>query len=161
VIASALCLASLLTPGLLSTIRKLPSASGPPPRAVVPALLLVGAPCLLGFTGNDAQPWALLTVGVSAPLVAFLFSRVLPGGLLAIRVIWPVVAATLAPWLGLAAGVTASVLAIAVVVLTWHPSVKASYHPPREVGTTFPIPPELAPREVLDAAEIDDTGRPR
>jgi hypothetical protein len=65
------------------------------------------------------------------------------------------------PWLGPVAGVVASALAVAVAALTWHPSVKASYHPPREVGTTFPIPPELAPREVLDAAEVDDSGRPR
>jgi hypothetical protein len=46
-------------------------------------------------------------------------------------------------------------------VTAWGSSVKASYHPPREVGTTFPVPPELAPAEVLDAAEIDDTGKPR
>jgi hypothetical protein len=52
-------------------------------------------------------------------------------------------------------------LGLIVGILAWDRSVKTSYHPPREVGTTFPIPPELAPEEVLDAAEIDDKGRRR
>lgn len=158
---SALALGALVSPPLLASIRRLPSASGPPPRAVLPALSLLAAPCLLGLAGNEADVWALLTVGVSAPIVAFAYSRVLPGGLLAIRLLWPLLAIALTPWLGVWAGAVSVALAVAVAALSWHSSVKASYHPPREVGTTFPIPPELAPPEVLDAADIDDSGRPR
>lgn len=157
--ATALGLVAMFSPTLTDTIRQLPSASGPPPRAVAPALLLVATPVILGFVGQDATPWALLVVGLTAPLVGFLYSRVLPGGLLAARLLWPVLALALTPLLGWVAGVVTAGLVLTLAVLAWHPSVKASYHPPREVGTTFPIPPELTPKEVLDAAELDDRGR--
>lgn len=149
---------ALLSPGLTDTIRKLPSASGPPPRAIVPPLILLAAPALLGFAGNDAADWALLVVGLSAPTVAFLYTRVIPGGLIAIRMAWPVMTLALTPLLGWVAGTVAAALAIAVGATAWDRAVKSSYHPPREVGSTFPIPPELAPKEVLDAAQIDEKG---
>lgn len=155
---TAVALVALLSPTLTRSIRRLPSASGPPPRAITPPLILLATPCVLGFLGNDSTAWALLVVGISAPNVAFLYSRVLPGGLIALRLVWPAMALALSPLLGWAAGVAAAVIAVAVALIAWDDSVKASYHPPREVGTTFPIPPELAPKEVLDAADIDDTG---
>lgn len=161
VVLTAVAMAAVLSPALMRTIRKLPSASGPPPRAVTPPLILLATPCILGFMGNEATVWALLLVGISAPNVAFLYSRVLPGGLLAIRLLWPATAIALSPLLGWWAGGAAAAIAIAVAAISWDDSVKASYHPPSETGTTFPIPPELAPREVLDAAEIDDQGRRR
>lgn len=160
VAVSALSLVAMLSPRLGASIRKLPSASGPPPRAVAPALILVATPCLIGLAGNDATPWALLVVGVTAPVVAFLYSRVIPGGLWCVRLVWPLLSVALSPLLGWTAGLMTVTIAVVVAVIAWHPTVKASYHPPREVGTVFPIPPELAPQEVLDAAEIDDTGRP-
>jgi len=157
--ATALGLVAMFSPTLTDTIRQLPSASGPSPRAVAPALLLVATPVVLGFAGQDATAWALLVVGLTAPLVGFLYTRVVPGGLLAVRLLWPMLALALTPLLGWVAGIVTAGLALALAVLAWDPSVKASYHPPREVGTTFPIPPELTPEEVLDAAEIDDRGR--
>lgn len=150
---------ALLSPTLTRSIRRLPSASGPPPRAVAPALLLLATPAILGMLGNEAEPWALTIVALSAPCVALLYSRVFPGGLLAVRLIWPLLAVALSRWLGSWAGSAAVALAVAVSAVSWHRSVKASYHPPRETGTSYPIPPELAPPEVLDAAEIDDKGR--
>jgi MFS family permease len=158
-ITTAGALLALLSPAVISMIRKLPSASGPPPRAIAPPMVLLVAPTLLGFVGNDAAPWALLTVALTAPLAAFFYSRVTPGGLIGIRVIWPAVALGMAPLMGWVAGPTAAGLAVAVAVTAWDASVKASYHPPREVGTTFPMPPELAPREIRDAARIDERGR--
>lgn len=160
-VSTALGLVALLSPTLTATIRKLPSASGPPPRAVAPALVLLTAPALLGLVGNEAVPWALLVVGITAPNAAFLYSRVLPGGLLAIRLVWPLLTVALTPLLGWLAGAVAAAMALAVAVSAWDASVKASYHPPRETGTTYPIPPELAPKEVLEAAEIDEKGRRR
>lgn len=156
---TAIALVALLSPALTGSIRKLPSASGPPPRAVAPALVLLAAPAILGMLGNDAETWALVIVALSAPVVALLYSRVIPGGLIAVRFVWPVLAVALAPWLGLWAGAVAITLALTVAFAAWHESVKASYHPPRETGTSYAIPPELAPPEILDAAEIDDRGR--
>jgi hypothetical protein len=158
---TGMALASLLSAPLRRTIRRLPSASGPPPRAITPPLLLLAAPCVLGLLGNEAEPWALLVVGVSAPGVALLYSRVIPGGLLAIRLFWPVTALALSPLLGWPAGIASVALAVTVAAFAWGESVRVSYHPPREVGTTFPIPPELTPSEILEAAEIDESGRPK
>lgn len=159
--ATGIALIALLSPTLTSTIRGLPSASGPPPRAIAPALILLVAPAILGFVGNEATPWALLVVGLTAPNVAFVYSRVFPGGLLAVRLLWPIMTLALTPLLGWLAGITAALLAVAVGAAAWHQSVKASYHPPREVGTTYRIPPELTPTEVLDAADLDEKGRRR
>jgi len=161
VAVTTLSLLALFSPGLTETIRRLPSASGPPPRAVAGPLLALSAPVVLGLAGAEATSWALLTVGLSAPVAAFMYSRVLPGGLLAMRIIWPVLAVALAPMLGLLCGGVTVLVAVGVSTLSWHPQAKASYHPPQEVGSTFPIPPELAPSEVLDAAEIDEKGRKR
>lgn len=158
---TCLALLALFSPTVTRSIRKLPSAAGPPPRAVTPPLILLAAPAVLGFLGNPAEPWALLIVGISAPNVAWLYSRALPGGLLTIRLIWPAVAIVLTPWLGWWAGTATVLIAGAVATLAWDRSVAASYHPPREVGSSFRIPTELAPPEVLDAAEIDDKGRRR
>lgn len=160
-VATVIALMGLLSPAVTSTIRKLPSASGPPPPAITPPILLLITPALLGFVGNDATPWALLLVGLSAPNAAFLYSRVIPGGLLAIRLIWPVMTLALSLVLGWIAGAVAAALAIAVGLTAWDSSVKASFHPPREAGTTLRIPTELTPREVLDAAQIDEKGHRR
>lgn len=158
-LVSAGSVLALLSPALTRSIRTLPSASGPPPRAVAPALVLLLTPALLGFVGNGATPWALLVVGLTAPTAAFLYSRVIPGGLLAIRLVWPALALGLSPFLDWVAGAVTVAIAAVVAVTAWGREAKTSYHPPREVGTSFPIPPELAPPEVLDAAQIDEKGR--
>jgi hypothetical protein len=158
--ATVIAVVALYSPTVISTVRKLPAAAGPPPRAVLPPLILLTAPAVLGFAGNDARPVPLLVVGLLAPIAAFAYSRVLPGGLLAIRVLWPLLAIATAPWLGWVAGSTAVVMALVVSVIAWDPSVKASYHPPRETGSAFPIPPELTPKEIRDAAGIDERVRP-
>jgi hypothetical protein len=160
-VTTVIALVGLLSPTVTSTIRKLPSASGPPPLAITPPILLLLAPALLGLVGNEATPWALLVIGLSAPNGAFLYSRVIPGGLLGIRLIWPLMTLALTPLLGWIAGAAAAALAIAIGITAWHSSVKASYHPPREVGTTLRIPTELTPREVLDAAQVDEKGHRR
>ena len=77
-----------------------------------------------------------------------------------VRLIWPLAAVGLAFTQWLAPAIVSVVSGIAVAVLAWHPSVAVAFHPPREVGTVYPIPPELAPREVLDSADLDEHGRP-
>lgn len=158
-IATTLSALALLSPTVTTGIRKLPAAAGPPPRAVLPPLILLLTPAALGLVGNEATVWALLVVGISAPIAAFAYSRVLTGGLVGMRVVWPLLALALSPALGWWAGGVAATGALAVAIISWDRSVKASYHPPREVGSTFRIPPELAPQEVLDAARIDEKGR--
>jgi hypothetical protein len=151
---------ALFSPALIVGLRKLPAASGPPIRAVVLPLLLIGLPFPLGIAAWDEASAGTVVVGLSAPLAALWFARVFPGGLLVVRVIWPALAIGLAFTQWLAPAIVSASSGIAVAVLAWHPSVGVAFHPPREMGTVHPIPPELAPREVLDSADIDEHGRP-
>lgn len=139
-------------------IRKLPSATGPPTRAVILPLLLLSTPLVLGLTASGA-PWAVATVSVAALAGAFLYARVIWGGLAFARVGFPVVALAMTPFLDPAALVATVSLAVVGAALAWHPTVKTAFHPPRTTGSTFPIPPELAPGDILDAAGLDDRGR--
>jgi hypothetical protein len=56
-------------------------------------------------------------------------------------------------------GFTSAALGVLVAALAWDSSVRTAFHPPREAGSAYPIPPELAPKEILDEAGIDDRGR--
>lgn len=146
--------------GVASSIRRLPAAAGPGERAVLVPLTLIAVPALIGLSGAGPR-WAALVVAISAPVFAFAYSRVIFGGLVGVRVVWPILAVVTAFFFDLPWAVLPGLLGVGVSILAWHPSVKAAFHPPREVGSTFPIPPELAPTEILDAARVDDRGRPK
>jgi hypothetical protein len=147
-------------PSVTTRIRKLPSATGPPARAVLVTLMLAAAPFAIGLAAWDQEEIATVVVGLSAPVAALWYSRVLPGGLFAVRLAWPALALGLAVFQPPAVALVSLVIAVTVLVLAWHREVKVAFYPPRETGKAYPIPPELAPKEVLDAAEIDERGRP-
>jgi hypothetical protein len=151
---------AVLSPALIAGVRKLPAATGPPARAVLLPLLLIGLPFPLGISAWDETSPATLIVGLSAPLAALWFARVFPGGLYVVRIMWPALAIGLSFTQWWAPAIVSGIAGVVVAVLAWHPSVGVAFHPPREVGTVYPIPPELAPREVLDSAELDEHGRP-
>jgi len=148
-------------PSVTSKIRKLPAASGPPTRAVLVTLTLAATPFAIGLAAWDQEQIATVVVGLSAPVAALWYSRVLPGGLFVVRIAWPALALGLSVFQPLAVAVVSLVIAVTVLVLAWHREVKVAFYPPRETGRAYPIPPELTPKEVLDAAEIDERGRPR
>lgn len=159
-ILSAVTAVSLGGPWLDGIIRGRPSASGPPTRAVLLPLILIGVPYLLGY--SDAAGVEALIVAVAALVTAFWFIRILPGAVAAVRIIWPALALGLAFSMGWwPAGITTAAAAVAVATLAWHSSVRNAVHPLIETGSRVAIPPELAPREILDAADVDDSGRPR
>lgn len=159
VIASSLAAIVLFLPTTIRRIRKLPAATGPPTRAVLVPLILLGAPFALGLTAWDTMSWATLSVGLTAPVAALWYTRVFPGGLYVVRFVWPGMAIALAPLQTLPAALVSVALGLIVLVVAWHPSVKVAFHPPTESGASYSIPPELAPQEILDAARIDDAGR--
>jgi hypothetical protein len=159
--ATAVSGVAMFSSSVTASIRKRPAATGPPRRAVLVPLILVGLPFPLGLASWDEPTTGAMIVGLSAPIAALWYARVLPGGLFAVRALWPASAIGLSVTMGPAAGAVALVSGVVVAVLAWHSSVKHAFHPPREVGTSFPIPPELAPREVLDTAKLDERGRPR
>lgn len=158
-IASSLAAVVLFLPATTGRIRKLPPAAGPPARAVIMPLILLGAPFALGLAAWGTANWATLTLGLAAPLAALWYTRVFPGGLYVVRFVWPGMAFALAFYQSLPAALVSIALGLTVVAIAWHPSVKVAFHPLRETGTAYAIPPELAPGEILDAARIDDTGR--
>lgn len=158
-VVSALAAVWLGGPWLDGIIRGRPSASGPPTRAVLIPLLLIAVPYLLGVSGADGA--AAIALASTALLSAYWFVRTLPGALTVVRVLWPGTALALAPVMGWPQGVGAGVAALAVAAAAWHPTVRNAVHPLVETGSRVKIPPELAPREILDAADIDERGRPR
>ncbi|HEU4917106.1 MAG TPA: hypothetical protein VFV13_11140 [Acidimicrobiia bacterium] len=150
---------ALLVPPLTTRLRRLPPAAGPPTRAVLVPLVLIGFPFPLGLAAWDRTSTTTLIIGITAPLAALWFARVFPGGLIAVRIAWPALAIGLAFTQWLAPAVVSLCGGISVAVLAWHRTVAIAFHPPRERGTVYPIPPELAPREVLDSADLDERGR--
>lgn len=157
---SAATAVALAGPWLEGEMRMRPSAAGPPARSVLVPLLLVGAPFSLGLAGGGDLPATI--VGVGALATAFVFIRALPGALWGVRIIWPALALGLAysmgPW---PATLLAAGAGVSVAVLAWHPSVARSIRPLIRRGSVVPIPPELTPKDVLDATGIDDMGRRR
>jgi hypothetical protein len=159
-VATLLAGIALLSPPLTSEVRRLPAATGPPIRAVLVPLILIGLPYVLGVAAWSDPSSGTLVVGLGAPLAALWFARVFPGGLYVVRLIWPALAIGLASTQPPAPASVSILAGVVIAVLAWHPSVGVAFHPPRETGTVYPIPPELTPREVLDSADLDDQGRP-
>lgn len=160
-VASITAGALLFQPAVTNRIRKLPSATGPPPRAVLVTLLLASTPGTIGLAAWDQPTAATVVVGLTAPLAALWYAKVLPGGLYGLRVIWPLLAIALAPLQPLPAALVSLLTASVVLALAWQREVGVAFHPPREIAHAYPIPPELVPREILDAADLDERGHPR
>jgi hypothetical protein len=150
---------ALAGPWLNGYVRSLPATAGPPSRAVLVPLLLVGTPFLIGAVDGDGIADAV--VGGAALVAAFWFIRTLPAALVVVRFGWPLVALAGAWSMGWPSGFVASGIAIAVSAVALHPSVTRAVVPLVQQGSVVPIPPELTPTEVLDAADIDDKGRRR
>lgn len=159
--ASIVAAVLYLLPVVGDGVRKLPAATGPPWRAVLAPLVLLFVPSILGLAAWEDPTWATLVIALTAPMAALWYSRVLPGGLAVLRVGWPLMALALAAFQPLYATLASVALGVFIAVIAWHPEVKVAFHPPRETGSVYPIPPELAPKEVLDAARLDERGRPQ
>ena len=158
---TAVAAASMFSGAVTRGIRQLPAAAGPPERAVLVPMALLVVPFLLGLASWDVASAPTLIVALTAPFAALWYTRVLPGGLLAVRALWPLLAIGLAVTQTAVPGAVSLLSGVTVALMSWHPSVKVAFHPPRERGTAYAIPPELAPREILDAANLDERGRPR
>lgn len=155
---SAVGLVLLLSPQQRRMVRKLPSAGGPPPRSVFVTLAALGYPLALGLVPAEANSWVLVTAACG-PLTALLYSRTVPGGLAAMR--FGLMSATLATALlmPLPHSITALVLSVAITAAAWSTDVAIAFRPLIEKGSTYAIPPELAPKEILDGAGIDEKGQ--
>jgi hypothetical protein len=149
----------LLSPRQDRLVRKLPSASGPPPRSVIVTMAALGLPLALGLIPSNPNSW-VLAIAACGPIAAFLYSRTIPGGLASMRFGLLAVALPAGVLMPLPHSVTALAICASITGIAWSPDVAVAFRPLIEKGSTYAIPPELAPQEILDGAGIDEKGRP-
>jgi hypothetical protein len=89
-----------------------------------------------------------------------LYTKALPGAVLAVRQILPASFLVLGIWVG-RTGLVMMLAGLGVAVLAWQKDAKLAVRPLAAPGTRVPIPPQLVPSEILDAAGLDEKGRPR
>lgn len=155
---AGIALIGLNASGVASLIRRRPAADGPPARAVVLSVALLTSPVLwtvLSPKGLSAS--AMIAIGVVWTAL-IIYSRAIPGALLVARYITPISLVTLAVIDRSFTGGLIGLTAVGLAALAWTVDARVAVHPLAEPGTTVPIPPELAPRDILDAAGLDDRG---
>jgi hypothetical protein len=158
VLLSASSMAVLIGPLTRTWVRSRPRADAPPARSVALATLLLVTPAILAVTGVEGlgSAWAWV-VGSTVSLL--LYTRAATGAVTVVRVV-PLLAGLVAiagspiP-VAVAAGVTAG----AATALAWTADARVAVRPLVERGRAVPIPPELVPGEILDAAGLDRRGR--
>ncbi|MEX0756469.1 MAG: hypothetical protein WD204_00840 [Acidimicrobiia bacterium] len=156
---AGLALAGLLGTGLRAVVRQRPPTDSPPKKAVALTLGLLAGPVLIGALqpdGVDLLDW-ILAGGTVA--LAVWYSRAKPAALWATRLGLPVavVATVLAvPFPG---SVAAAIGFVALTWLAWSTDARIAVIPLASPGRAVPIPAELAPGEILDAAGLDSRGR--
>ncbi len=151
--------AGLAGTGFDGLIRQRPSAGGPPRSAVLLSLLLLVSPPVWAVAAPDGLGTAALWAVAAAWFTMAWYVKAAPGALLAVRVVTPIILVAATFVTGLPVGALIALSSVGLVVLAWSVDARIAVHPLAEPGTTVPIPPELAPRDVLDAAGLDDRGR--
>lgn len=158
---SGSALALLAGLGLDGVVRKRPNAAGPPPKAVVLALGLAALPGVLAAArpnGLDVLDWA--AVG-GAAAIALWYSRALPAAPEVTRFGVPVTGVVAFLSAGTPAGLIGLVASAVLTGLAWTADARVAVRPLTEPGRAVPIPAELTPPEILDAAGLDEHGRRR
>jgi hypothetical protein len=160
VIFAALALFGLAGNATLGVVRKLPAASGPTPRVVTFTLALAALPGLVAAVSPDGlstPEW--LVIGAGA-LAAGLYSKAAPFALVAVRAGFPLVTVAAAVLSGIPRGLMWLVLGVAVGAAGWTKEARVAVRPLVEQGRAIPMLPEMVPRDILDAAGVDERGRP-
>jgi len=157
---AAVALGGAAGPWLGRWLRPRPSADGPPPAAVLALLAILATPVAVGITSaNGVSPAGWVLAGWSIAL-ALAVARAMPGALTGVRVVHPLATIGAGAAGGLAAAAVLAPLGCLAAAAAWRREVGLAAHPLR-VSPPVPIPPELAPSEVLDAAGLDEGGRRR
>ncbi len=134
--------------------------TGPPAVAVMLSLALLFVPLALGGSdpaGPSPAHWVAAAVAVAS---AWLYTQAWWVGLWSVRLAVPAalaVAAALSPWPG---AILLIAVAVAVTVAAWTRGARLAVIEIAPLRSpAYPIPPELAPDDVLQAAGIDRSGR--
>jgi hypothetical protein len=158
---SGYALAEAAGTGLAAVVRRLPSASGPPVQALMIPLLALGWPALLALSqpsGVDGWDWLAATTML---LLGFWYSRALPAALWVGRIGMLVPALLSVAFVPTPLWLLPLTGAAAITTLAWTKNARIAVQPLIQRGRQVPIPAELAPSEILDAAGLDDRGRRR
>ena len=157
---SGLAVAAVTGPSLDEYLHP-PIPNGPPAKAVALLLLLLVLPGVTAFlTGSPLSPASWIVI-VIAPLVAWTYGQATLAGLWAARVAIPG-AGLLAMWSLEWWAILLFGVAIAIEAwLAWSSQIHGAItsRDPVTRVRSVPIPPELAPPEILAAAGLDDRGR--
>ena len=159
VAAGGLALAGLLGTGLRGAVRQRPSPDGPPRKATALTLGLLTAPLVIGGVqpnGVDAADWVLTAATVA---LAIWYSQARPSAVWAVRLLTPIMAIAAAFILPVPVGLGAVAVYSVLTWLSWSVDARIAVIPLASPGKPVPIPPELAPGEILDAAGLDSRGR--
>lgn len=160
VMLAAASLTATTGPWLGRWLRRLPTVGGVPAAAVVVLLTLVVTPAALSLAGPDEVAAAGWGFAAWSWLVALVLARAVPGSLLLVRWLHPVVAAAVAIAVHFPVAVVPIASAVIVVVLAWRRDLALALAPVVPTsGGVLRLPPELAPLEVLEAAGADQSGR--
>ncbi|MGH8875354.1 MAG: hypothetical protein ACRDVM_08925 [Acidimicrobiia bacterium] len=161
-VASSATLAALTGPWVEGLVRKGPAAAGPPATAVLLPLALLGVPFVLAMAGMGGPTFGQWLMALASPLLALGYARALPAAMWSVRLGYPLLALVAMVGSGPPGWVVAAIVGSVVTLLAWRSEVRLAVEPlvPERRGA-LSIPPELAPREVLDAAGIDERGRRR
>jgi hypothetical protein len=161
VVTTAASIASFTGPWLGRWLRKLPSAAGPSPRAVALALSLLAVPGLVAASSPGGVTLAGWVLSGFAVVSAWSYSRAWLTALWAIRTALPILGIIAAVGLTWPGGLALGLGVVMLTALAWAPDVLQAALIPRPTRVNpVAIPPELIPRDVLDAAGLDDRGRP-
>jgi hypothetical protein len=125
-------------------------------------LTLVLTPAASALVGTDAVGGATWGFAAGSLLLALALARRMPGSLLLLRAVHPAAAAISAALSGLPDAIVPIAAAVIVALLGWRRDLAVALAPlVPHPGGILRLPPELAPREVLDAAGADESGRVR
>jgi hypothetical protein len=159
VVTAAAAVAGVLGTGLRAVVRGRPPADAPPRKAAGLALGLLAGPLLVAVpqpSGVDAADWV---VAVGAVGIAVWYTRSGLGGLWAARLGTPLLAVGSLLVVPLPeAGLSAAGFLL-LTWLAWSVDARVAAVPLAAPGRSVPIPAELAPGEILDAAGLDSRGR--
>lgn len=156
---AALALAGLGGTAMRGMIRQRPAADGPPPNSVTLGLLLLLSPGVWAFVTRTGMNSAALAAAVLCWVGMAVYLKATPVSLVTARIALPVSLGVLAAFSGWPTGALIASTAVGAGALAWTVEARIAVEPLARPGSTVPIPPELAPRDVLDAAGIDDRGR--
>lgn len=149
---------ALADPSLGGHIRRQPLPAPIPRAAIALCLLLLSAGPITALAAPGTRGGLLPGLTGSAWLLLLAYVRLFPG-----REWWPRLGAPLLVLAGLLLSHPARPIWIALLLaaswLAWTKASRLAARPLIERGRTIPIPPELAPAEVLGAAGLDRQGR--